>query len=205
MSSSPPPPPPASSSTKLFIPQPKDEDPSCRIVGILERKRPEENTQGKPIALIIHGSMGHKDYIYQRKLAALLPIDSFRFDFRGNLESGGKWSLAALPNEIDDIQCVAHHLHTVYGYLIRVVIGHSKGSVTSCKWIAGATKPLPGEGGEEEEGGGGGEGGSEEARQVRAFVNVAGRHRMYVRRRPPVVFVSSGSFTDRLFLLEIPV
>ncbi|KAG8807791.1 hypothetical protein FRC17_004271 [Serendipita sp. 399] len=113
---------------------------------------------------IIHGSMGHKDYIYQRKLASLLPVDSFRFDFRGNLESGGKWSLAALPNEIDDIQCVAHYLHTHYGYFIRVVVGHSKGSVTSTKWIASATSA---------------EQGSEEARQVRAFVNVAGRHRMY--------------------------
>jgi hypothetical protein len=31
---------------------------------------------------------GHKNYCYQRHLAEVAPFDSFRFDFRGNGESG---------------------------------------------------------------------------------------------------------------------
>lgn len=144
-------------STKLYIQHPLDADRSCKLVGILERADANLSTHGKPLALILHGSMGHKDYLFQRKLAPLLPMDSFRFDFRGNLESGGDWSLASLPKDVEDIQVVVEYMKREYGYTTTVLIGHSRGSIVTCKWIAS---------------------GSRETQDVEAFVNVSGRYRM---------------------------
>ncbi|KAF1797147.1 hypothetical protein FB192DRAFT_1030927 [Mucor lusitanicus] len=72
--------------SKLSILNEKNE----AIVGILEKK--PEIDEGRPqprVVLIVHGILGHKDYLFQRVLAQTLPITSFRFDFRGNGESGG--------------------------------------------------------------------------------------------------------------------
>ncbi|KAH6911423.1 hypothetical protein BKA70DRAFT_1538441 [Coprinopsis sp. MPI-PUGE-AT-0042] len=82
---------PSRRSTKLAIPHPNEL--SCRIVGILEQLEPEALTRGRKIALeqILHGTLGHKDYLFQKTLAAQLPLDSIRFDFRGNHETGGVW------------------------------------------------------------------------------------------------------------------
>ena len=46
-----------------------------------------------------------------------------------------------------------------YGYTTTVLIGHSRGSIVTCKWIAS---------------------GSKETQDVEAFVNVSGRFRMEV-------------------------
>lgn len=79
------------------------------IVGILEEKPELDIDRSRPrIVLIVHGILGshlnkqisvihctkgcwigHKDYLFQRLLAEKLPYSSFRFDFRGNGESGG--------------------------------------------------------------------------------------------------------------------
>ncbi|KAI8799978.1 Alpha/Beta hydrolase protein [Cladochytrium replicatum] len=45
------------------------------------------NGRERPVVLILHGYLGHKDYLHQRLLAKCLPFPSFRFDFRGNGES----------------------------------------------------------------------------------------------------------------------
>ena len=71
---------PSQKSTRLAIPHPNE--PGCEIIGILEQVEPDEPTQGRKIALILHGTLGHKDYLFQKALAAQLPLDSFRFDFR---------------------------------------------------------------------------------------------------------------------------
>lgn len=81
--------------TTLSIPGPQNDD----IVGILEQRQPNPPS-GTKIIVIMHGHAyqlfkkkltevrGHKNYCYQRLLAEKAPFDSFRFDFRGNGDSG---------------------------------------------------------------------------------------------------------------------
>ncbi|KDR82423.1 hypothetical protein GALMADRAFT_237733 [Galerina marginata CBS 339.88] len=100
--------------------------------------------------------MGHKDYLYQRRLAVKLPLDSFRFDFRGNHETGGVWKQGDLAGDMVDLQAVVDYLKATYGYIIELVVGHSRGSIIAFRWLAT----------------------SEDGRKVPAFVNASGRYRM---------------------------
>ncbi|KIM24729.1 hypothetical protein M408DRAFT_331689 [Serendipita vermifera MAFF 305830] len=144
-------------STKISILQKRDPDPNCALVGILEQPNGAGAATPKPLALILHGAMGHKDYLFQRKLALRLPMDSFRFDFRGNHESGGAWTVGGIDRDVDDIQVVAEYLKQTYDYNVVVVIGHSRGSIAGCKWVCC---------------------GSKETLTVQKFVNVSGRYLM---------------------------
>ncbi|KAF8817145.1 ectomycorrhiza-regulated esterase [Phlegmacium glaucopus] len=141
-------------STKLFIQHPTAVD--CKIVGILEQLAPDQSTHGRKIALILHGTMGHKDYLFQKPLAARLPLDSFRFDFRGNHETGGTWNQGTLDEDMVDLQVVVDYLKQTYGYVIELLVGHSRGSVVAFRWIST----------------------TEDGRKVSAFVNASGRYRM---------------------------
>lgn len=65
------------------------------IVGILEKKPESDISREKPrLAIIAHGILGHKDYLFQRALAQKLPVSTFRLDFRGNGESEGQGGYA---------------------------------------------------------------------------------------------------------------
>ncbi|KIJ62674.1 hypothetical protein HYDPIDRAFT_114347 [Hydnomerulius pinastri MD-312] len=141
-------------STKLQIPQPAED---CTLVGILEQLAPDQPTLGRKIALILHGTMGHKDYLFQKRLALRLPFDSFRFDFRGNHESGGQWKQGGFAQDVEDLVTIVAYLRTTYGYEIDMVVGHSRGSVVGMYWCCT----------------------SEEGNRVRALVNVSGRYRMH--------------------------
>lgn len=140
--------------TRIWIPHEIAKD--CRIAGDLEQVAPDSPTQGRKLALILHGSMGHKDYLFQKKLAKVLTMDSYRFDFRGNHETGGVWKMAALHEDVEDIQSVARYMSKVFGYVVDVIVGHSRGSVSAMCWVT--TSP--------------------DAAGVRGFVNVSGRYRM---------------------------
>lgn len=141
-------------STRLAIPHPKE--PGCEIIGTLEQVEPEAPTQGRKIALILHGTLGHKDYLFQKALAAQLPLDSFRFDFRGNHETGGTWKQGALSEDLEDVQAVVDYLKAQLGYVVELVVGHSRGSIVGFRWMAA----------------------SDDGRKTPAFVNVSGRYRM---------------------------
>jgi len=152
--------------TKLFIPHPHVE--SCSIAGVLEQLAPDEFTQGRRIALILHGSMGHKDYLFQKRLALKLPIDSFRFDFRGNHETPGPWRLGNIQDDVLDIHVVVEHLTRKHGYVIDLLVGHSRGSVAGMLWLS----QYP----------------AAETRTVTGYVNVSGRfrmHKLYDQLRKP--------------------
>lgn len=81
--------------TTLTIAGPQNDD----IVGILEQNEANP-APGTKIIVILHGHAylcdtrallklrGHKNYCYQRYLAGIAPFDNFRFDFRGNGDSG---------------------------------------------------------------------------------------------------------------------
>ncbi|KZT73816.1 alpha/beta-hydrolase [Daedalea quercina L-15889] len=143
--------------TKLLIPHPHADN--CSIVGMLEQLAPDEPTQGRRIALVLHGSLGHKDYLFQKRLALRLPLDSFRFDFRGNFETPGRLRLAGFEDDIIDIHAVVQYLTHEYGYVIDLIVGHSRGSVAGMIWLCRYPK--------------------EETGSVRGYVNVSGRYRMH--------------------------
>ncbi|KAI0801784.1 Alpha/Beta hydrolase protein [Irpex lacteus] len=140
--------------TKLRIDHPKD--PNTPLTGVLEQVAPEKPTQGRRIALVLHGSIGHKDYLFLKRLALRLPIDSFRFDFRGNFESPGPWRMAGFDDDAEDISAVVAYLTSKFGYIVDLIVGHSRGVVASIRWMCTV----------------------KEAQSVRAFVNASGRYRM---------------------------
>jgi len=142
--------------------------PDVCLVGILEHVSGGTRTRGdldnvhekfeqppRPIALILHGTLGHKDYLYQKKLAKALPLDSFRFDFRGNFESTGICTMGSFADDLEDIKTVTDHLVS-RGYVIVLAIGHSRGSFMGFKWLCSTP----------------------EGRQLRGYVNVSGRYKM---------------------------
>ncbi|OCH91860.1 ectomycorrhiza-regulated esterase [Obba rivulosa] len=132
--------------------------PDKFVVGVLEQVCPDEPTQGRKLALILHGAMGHKDYLYQKRLAHRLPLDSFRLDFRGNHESPGPWLMDGFSDDYEDIEASVAYLQEHFGYVVDLVVGHSRGSVVGMWWISS----------------------SKAARNVRGYVNASGRYRMRV-------------------------
>jgi len=58
-----------------------------------------------------------------------------------------------------DVQAVVDYLKATYGYVIGLVVGHSRGSTVAFRWLAT----------------------TEDGRRVSAFVNASGRYRMAVR------------------------
>lgn len=57
-----------------------------------------------------------------------------------------------------DLQAVVDFLKSTYGYVIELVVGHSRGSIVALKWLSA----------------------TEDGRKVPAFVNASGRYRMAV-------------------------
>ncbi|KZT39506.1 hypothetical protein SISSUDRAFT_1020123 [Sistotremastrum suecicum HHB10207 ss-3] len=113
-------------------------EPNVQLVGILEQWDWSGNAQsshGSKVALILHGTLGHKNYLYQKQLASRLPMDSFRFDFRGNHESTGEWSIGKIENDLVDLDIVAEFLRSRYGYIVALVIAHSRASISALRWI----------------------------------------------------------------------
>ncbi|EPT05208.1 hypothetical protein FOMPIDRAFT_1045269, partial [Fomitopsis schrenkii] len=98
------------------------------------------------------------DYLFQKRLALRLPLDSFRFDFRGNFETPGQLRFAGFENDILDLHVVVQHLTREYGYVIDLLVGHSRGSAAGLIWLCRYPK--------------------EETGTVRGYVNVSGRYRM---------------------------
>ncbi|KAK0533101.1 hypothetical protein OC835_003118 [Tilletia horrida] len=83
----------------------------------------------KPLALILHGVLAHKDQIYHKKLVAALEMDSFRFDFRANHETPGEWNMASFYEDLRDLRCVISHLRRFFNYRVHVMIAHSRGAL----------------------------------------------------------------------------
>ncbi|KAI1789589.1 ectomycorrhiza-regulated esterase [Ganoderma leucocontextum] len=142
--------------TKIAVPHTAQQ--GIAIAGVLEQVAPGESTRGRKIALILHGSMGHKDYLFQKRLALSLPIDSFRFDFRGNHETPGPWVFAGFSEDVTDLEVVVAYLQKEYGYAVDMLVGHSRGSVTSLLWLCKHR--------------------DDDAKAVTRYVNVCGRYRM---------------------------
>ncbi|KAI0345750.1 ectomycorrhiza-regulated esterase [Trametopsis cervina] len=131
-------------------------DPESPLTGVLEQLAPDEPTAGRRIALLLHGSVGHKDYLFLKRVALRLPMDSFRFDFRGNFESPGPWRASGFDDDVEDISSIVAYLTSKFGYVVDLLVGHSRGSVAGMKWMCTA----------------------KEGQGVRGYVNASGRYRM---------------------------
>ncbi|CAL1713224.1 unnamed protein product [Somion occarium] len=120
--------------TKVLIPHPREKD--IEFTGILEHVTPASAGDYNPdrrMALIVHGILGHKDYLYQKRLARRLPFHSFRFDFRGNHESSGE--SGSLLTDVADLQIIYDYVTKKLGYVVDVIVAHSRGANTSFLWM----------------------------------------------------------------------
>ncbi|KAJ1021054.1 hypothetical protein NDA13_005682 [Ustilago tritici] len=117
------------------------------LVGILHRNPGSNGTQPRRIALILHGLLAHKNQCYHKQLAQALPIDSCRFDFRGNGDSGGDWTMGDLGNDVQDLSTVVSYLHRKEGYVLDLIVGHSRGSMISWMYLGKGEKKLQEDGG----------------------------------------------------------
>jgi len=103
--------------------------------------------------------VSHKDYVYQKRLGKQLPIDSLRFDFRGGHETPGRYTHGDYSSDVIDIDVVVKHLESKYGYVVTMIVSHSRGSGAAMRYLCTH---------------------DEVAANVRWFVNVSGRYRMRV-------------------------
>ena len=112
-----------------------------KIVGILhqkdERNCPDEGErtgsiekQKKPLFILCHGLLSTKTSGIIRKLSEQLSLDTFAFDFRGNGESTGEWTLTGYDREVEDLRTVIEYFRNerTEEYEIIGILGHSKGS-----------------------------------------------------------------------------
>ena len=93
-------------------------------------------TAGRPVALFVHGARAHKDSLFFKPLAQALPMDSFRYDLRGEGESSGEWRLGDMDECIADICEVVEMLQARFDYRVDLVVGHSKGSILLTAYLA---------------------------------------------------------------------
>lgn len=134
---------------KVFVPFPSATNPIIHLIGVLAQHEPldpspangnSRSAENRPLALMMHGVLSHKNQSYHPLLAQTLPIDSFRFDFRGNDESplfpGQEWDMASFDCDVEDIDAVLAYLSDHYGYHCDLLIGHSRGSLVGWKWFA---------------------------------------------------------------------
>lgn len=112
------------SSVKIRIPKANPLD-GGDIVGILQRSSPNVSTESKPLALLIHGILSHKNQIYHQPLANSLAnelgMDSFRYDLTGQGgETEGKFDMANFDDDVRDLETVIAYLREEFGYSIKV-------------------------------------------------------------------------------------
>lgn len=88
------------------------------------------------------------------------PILSSLKDSRGNHETPGPWVFAGFPEDVTDLEVVVAYLKKEYGYVVDMLVGHSRGSVTALLWLCQHK--------------------GDDAKAVTRYVNVSGRYRMEV-------------------------
>ncbi|KAG0317329.1 hypothetical protein BGZ99_006365 [Dissophora globulifera] len=82
-------------------------------------------------------SVGHKNYLFQPRIANLVApyMDTFRFDFRGNGESEGEIGYSNFDDDYNDIDSVVKHFEQ-QGYHIYALFGHSRGAISILNYAA---------------------------------------------------------------------
>eukprot|EP00953_Heterococcus_sp_UTEX-ZZ885_P040043 20496-Heterococcus_DN1.PRE.3 len=94
-----------------------------------------KQADNKEIAILCHGLLSTKDRSVPKVLAEALATNTCRFDFAGNGESGGAWSLSAYDREVEDLRSVVQYLRAEH-WQVTAVIGHSKGAAAVMQYAA---------------------------------------------------------------------
>ncbi|KAK5814996.1 protein-tyrosine phosphatase-like protein [Linnemannia elongata] len=112
---------------------------NLNLAGVLQ----STNHTSRRLAIICHGVLGHKNYLFQPSIANVLAphMDTFRFDFRGNGDSEGVMGYSNWDDDKADIDAVIAHFER-QGYYIYALIGHSRGAI-SCLNYAATSHHVP--------------------------------------------------------------
>ena len=89
------------------------------------------NRNSKRLVIFCHGRLVTKDHDFYPELCRKLSesgFNTYRFDFSGNGESGGKFEKCTISKDIEDIKSVVDFFKK-RGYEISCLIGHSQGAV----------------------------------------------------------------------------
>lgn len=100
------------------------------------------------LAIILHGTGGHKNYCYHTllatELASKLGYHVFRFDFRGNGDSQEVPDVTqgrSVKSEVDDVEWIydvfkngGHFTEIGINLIPNVIVGHSRGSTVMFQW-----------------------------------------------------------------------
>ncbi|GAA93436.1 uncharacterized protein L969DRAFT_52393 [Mixia osmundae IAM 14324] len=132
--------------TRISIPFPQGGDVTPELVGILEQAEASTDRRGAPLALILHGSLAHKNQSYHKSLARKLAargLDSYRPDFRANGETKGVWNMSNFEEDLVDLDVIVPYLQKTYGYVVKMVVGHSRGGVVSLRYITKKDPSIP--------------------------------------------------------------
>lgn len=127
---------PVGSLTEVKVPVPGT---NLNLAGILQ----STDHPSRRLAIICHGILGHKNYLFQPSIANTLAphMDTFRFDFRGNGDSEGQMGYSNWDDDKADIDAVITHFER-QGYYIYALIGHSRGAI-SCLNYAATSEHVP--------------------------------------------------------------
>lgn len=87
---------------------------------------------------------------------------------RGNHETPGTWRQGGPADDVEDLCAVVDYLKVNFGYVVDMLVGHSRGALVAFRWICTA----------------------EDGKNVSSFVNVAGRYRMGVGAKKKTGFKS---------------
>jgi hypothetical protein len=77
----------------------------------------------------------------------------------GSHESSGQFRFGGIEDDVEDLAAVVAFLQRTYGYVIDLLVGHSRGSIVALNWFCTA----------------------DAAQEARGLVNISGRYRMHVR------------------------
>ncbi|MCL4354700.1 alpha/beta hydrolase [Patescibacteria group bacterium] len=112
---------------KIFL---KNSD-GINIVGILDLPNSNDHF---PIVIVLHGLEGNKENLQVwTDMLNPLGIGTFRFDFRGTGESGGKYQNKTLGGFIDDAKAVLNYVYQLKEVDKNKIalLGHSLGGTTA--------------------------------------------------------------------------
>lgn len=147
--------------------------------GVPEGAQPDKSrSRGRPLAIVVHGSMAHKNALFYKDIAQQVPMDSFRCDMRfvvsnqrrrrGSRKLGDEQHGRAFNTDQDwasDLHAIIAYLTTEFGYRVELMVGHSKGSFCMFGYLANYCVP----------------GARQYQPPPRLVVSIAGRFRMEVR------------------------
>lgn len=103
----------------------------------------DRTCRGRRLAVFTHGLLSHKNGIFFKPLASLLDMDSLRWDMSGEGNTPGTWHAGHYDDAADELFHVVNYMHQRFGYVVDLMIGHSKGCAVQATYISRYCTPWP--------------------------------------------------------------